>query len=129
MILVGKPYRDYPAWRLESCFSINFLKPQKKSFLLENSSSSVAARQEIKKSADENLQIILKSTGNPDDLILHRIEDDTNTFAVVIYLETLADSNLLGQHVIEPMNKFIREEYRGDHSKSAEINPVSRQTC
>ena len=70
--------------------------------------SSVDGRQEIKKSVDENLQIILKATGDPDDLILHRIEDNHKTLAVVMYLETLVDSNLLGQHVIEPMNKFIR---------------------
>ena len=69
----------------------------------------MAGRQEIKTSADENLQVILKSTGNPDDLVLHRIEEHTGTFAVVIYLETLVDGHLLGQHVIEPMNKHIRE--------------------
>jgi spore germination protein KA len=91
-----------------SLFFDKFLKASKKVLPLEKSSSSVVERQEIKKSADENLQIILKSTGSPDDLILHRIEDDANTFAVVIYLETLVDSNLLGQHVIKPMNKFIR---------------------
>lgn len=34
--------------------------------------------------------------------------DGTETNAVAVYLETLVDSNLLGQHVIEPVNKFIR---------------------
>ena len=68
----------------------------------------MAGSQEIKKSADENLQIILKSIGNPDDLYSHRIGDGSKTFALVVYLETLVDSNLLGQHVIEPVNKFIR---------------------
>ena len=87
----------------------NFLKPQKKSFPWKIP-VPLWRPQEIKPSADENLQIILKATDNPDDLIFHRIKDETQTFAVVIYLETLVDSNLLGQHVIEPVNKFLRRK-------------------
>ena len=89
-------------------FFDKFLKASKKVLPTEKFSSSVVERQEIRKSADENLEIILKSTGNPDDLILHRIEDGAQTLAVTMYLETLVDSNLLGQHVLKPMNKLIR---------------------
>lgn len=84
-------------------------KKSKKAPPFKNIRSSVVGSQEIKKNADENLRIIQQAIGNPDDLVIHRIGDGSKNFAVVIYLETLADSNLLGQHVIEPVNKFIGE--------------------
>ena len=87
----------------------------------------MAPHQEIKQSADENLEIILKSTGEPDDLISHRIEDTTETYAVVVYLETLVDSNLLGRHVIEPINKFIQVNNGANRPESIEVDPIGRQ--
>lgn len=89
-------------------FFDKFLKASKKVFSVEKKSSSTLGHREIKKSLDENLEDILKSTGNPGDLFIHRIEDGVKTFAVAMYFETLVDSNLLGQHVVEPLNKFIQ---------------------
>lgn len=91
-------------------FFDKFLKASKKVLSIEKKSSSTVGHREIKKSLDENLEDILNSIGNPDDLFIHRIEDGVNTFAVAMYFETLVDSNLLGQHVIEPLNKFIQEK-------------------
>jgi spore germination protein KA len=89
-------------------FLDKILKASPKTLPDENSSSRVAPRLDIKKSAEKNLQIILKSTGHPADLIIHRIENNSHPLAIIIYLETLVDTNLLGQHVIKPLNKFIR---------------------
>jgi len=88
-------------------FFDKFLKASKKVFSFEKKHSSTIEHKEIKKSLDDNLNEILKSTGNPDDLFIHRIEDGIKTFVVVMYFENLVDSNLLGQYVIEPANKFI----------------------
>ena len=88
---------------------------------MKNQISSVIGNQEIRKSADENLQIILQSIGNPDDIYSHRIGNGGKTFAIVLYFETLVDSNMLGQHVIKPMNKFMRgntEEVTQDQLRS-----------
>ena len=89
-------------------FFAKFFKSAQKVPPFEKTRSDVTSHGEIKKNVAENLQIILKATGNPDDLIIHRIEEHTGIFAVVIYFETLVDSNLLGQHVLKPINKFIR---------------------
>ena len=67
----------------------------------------------LRKARMRTCKSYLKSTGNPDDLFYIGLKTALNTFAVVVYLETLVDSNLLGQHVIEPMNKFIRRRTPG----------------
>jgi len=89
-------------------FFDKFLKASKKVFTYEKKSSSTVIHKVTNECLEENLEDILKSTGNPGDLFIHRIEDGVKTFAVAMYFETLADSNLLGQHVIEPLNKFIQ---------------------
>lgn len=91
-------------------FFDKFFKSSKNVRSFEKTSSSVVAYQEMKINPEENLQLIIKSIGNPDDLFIHRIEDGKQKLATVIYLETLVDSNLLGQQVIEPMNKFIQNQ-------------------
>jgi spore germination protein KA len=89
-------------------FFNKFFKAPKKVLPIDRSSSRVVESREIKNSVDENLQIIGKAIGNPDDLVIHRIEENGDLFAAVIYFESLVDSNLLGQHVIKPINKLIR---------------------
>jgi spore germination protein KA len=74
----------------------------------KNSSSTVVKHKAVKEKIDENLKEIIKSIGEPHDLFIHRFEDGKKTAAVVIYFETLIDSNLLGQHVIEPINRFVQ---------------------
>lgn len=89
-------------------FFDKFLKSSKKVLPIEKKSASTVPHKEIKKSLDENIQDILKSIGNPDDLFIHRIEDSDKTYAAVMYFETMVDSSLLGQQVIEPVKKFIQ---------------------
>lgn len=89
-------------------FFDKFLKASKKVFAYEKKSSSTVRHKEMKRSLEENLDDILKSVGNPDDIFIHRIEDGVKTFAVAMYFESLVDSNLLGQQVIEPINRFIQ---------------------
>ncbi|MBU7005163.1 spore germination protein [Phosphitispora fastidiosa] len=89
-------------------FFDKFLKASKKVVASEKKSSSTVRYREINKSLEENLENILKSTGSPDDLFIHRVEDGVKIFAVAVYFDTLVDSNLLGQHIIEPLNKFIQ---------------------
>lgn len=91
-------------------FFDKFLKASKKVFSIEQKRSSVVSTKEIKKSPDENLQEILSSLGNPGDLVVKRIEDNNKTYAIVIHFETLVDSNLLEQKVIEPINRCIYEK-------------------
>lgn len=55
------------------------------------------------------MQYILHSAGSAGDLVIHRVEQNEKTGAAVIYLETLVDGNLLGQHAIEPINNCIQE--------------------
>lgn len=82
--------------------------------------SSVIDHRDIKGSLDDIIQVILESAGNPGDLIISPIKAIEKTAAVIIYLETLVDGNLLGQHVIEPVKKFVRE-------KTGTINPEQMQ--
>ena len=91
-------------------FFDKFLKSPKKKPIPIKIGSSVLKHGEIKGSIDDIIQVILQSTGSPGDLVIRRFEDNGDTAAAVIYLETLVDGNLLGQHVIEPINKFIQEK-------------------
>lgn len=89
-------------------FGDRFLKNLKKPVSVR-STTAVLRHQDIKGSIDEIIDLIIKSTGNPGDLILHRFNSEgKNTTACVIYLETLVDGNYLGQHVIEPLNQYIQ---------------------
>ena len=89
-------------------FFDKFLKASKRFVPSGKKSPSTVKHKAIKGKLDENVEDILKSTGNPDDLIIQRIESGAKTAAVVIYFETLTDSNLLSQHMIEPLNQFVQ---------------------
>lgn len=90
-------------------FFDKFLKSPKKPRPVKKHSSVINNDQKIKGSIDEIIQIIIQSTGSPGDLVIHRTESNEKTAAAILYLETLVDGNLLGQHVIEPINKSSRE--------------------
>ncbi len=89
-------------------FFDRFLKSSKRPVHFAEKSSSTVKHKTVKERLEANLKNILKSIGDPDDLFVHRIEDGAKTAAVVIYFETLIDSNLLGQHVIEPINQLVQ---------------------
>lgn len=90
-------------------FFDKFLKSPKKPVSMTKD-STVISHQIIKGCIEENIRAILKTTGNPGDLIIHRIESNENTNAAVVYIETLVDGKLLGNHVIEPISKFIQSK-------------------
>jgi len=90
-------------------FFDKFLKSPKKPISMKKD-SSVINHQEFKGCINNIIQVILKSTGNPGDLIVHRIESIKNTDTAIVYIETLVDRNLLGNHVIEPISKFIQSK-------------------
>ena len=83
-----------------------FLKASRRRIPVRQKSSSTVQKA-VQEKLDENIKDILKSIGDPDDLFMQRIEDGAKTAAAVIYFETLVDSNLLGQHVIEPINQLV----------------------
>lgn len=87
-----------------------FLKSSKKVLAYEKMRSSTTRHQEVKKSLEENVEDIRESVGRPDDLFIHRIEDGIKTFAVIMYFEALVNNNLLGQQVVDPLNKFIQSK-------------------
>src|SRR5690554_437403 len=58
---------------------------------------------------DENLKDIKKALGDPADLFWRRLDDGEKTAAVILYFETLVDSDLLGRQVIEPLNQRLGE--------------------
>ncbi|ATW26510.1 spore germination protein [Candidatus Formimonas warabiya] len=89
-------------------FFDRFIKNKKRP-VLAKTASSVGHTEGIKGNAEEIAQYILQCTGTPGDLVIHRIKADEKTVGAIIYLETLVDGNVLGQHVIEPINKFIRK--------------------
>lgn len=84
-----------------------FLSGSKRYIPGRKKTSSTATHKTVTESLETNVTDILESTGNPDDLVIKWIEDGSIT-AVVIYFETLTDSNLLGQHVIEPLNQLVQ---------------------
>jgi len=90
-------------------FFDKYLKSPKNNTRIEKKVSSVVKHQEMDINIEKTVQDILESAGNPGDLINHGIENNDTLTAAVIYLETLVDGNLVGQHVIEPINKFVRE--------------------
>jgi hypothetical protein len=62
---------------------------------------------EFTESLEENLKDLKKALGDPADLVWRRLEDGKETAAVVLYFETLVDSDLLGRQVIEPLNRRL----------------------
>ncbi|HHU82587.1 MAG TPA: spore germination protein [Firmicutes bacterium] len=64
---------------------------------------------EFTESLEENLKDLKKALGDPADLVWRRLEDGKETAAVVLYFETLVDSDLLGRQVIEPLNRRLQE--------------------
>jgi hypothetical protein len=69
---------------------------------------TVIKHQDVSGEIDNNLKKVVDSTGNPADLVIHRIEKGTRVFAAIVYLESLVDGSLLGSHVVEPINNFVR---------------------
>lgn len=84
----------------------------------KNKGSSTVSDEPVSNDLEENLTTILKSIGYPDDLILHRLEEKTRT--VIAYLETLVDGDLLGRHVIEPLQRFFQKDADSLSGKSLE---------
>src|SRR5690554_4504691 len=95
-------------------FFNQFLKAQNRYAPEGRKSSSTVKHRVITENPDENLEDILKSLGNPDDLFIYRIgqgqEQGDETAAVVLYFESMIDGNLLGQHVIEPVNRLVQSK-------------------
>ena len=116
-------------------FFNTIFKPSKKNHPVDPI-TSVDGSLEVNKNLDKNLPIILQATGEPDDLFIHRIGDNHKTLAAVMYLETLVESNLLGQQVIGPVNIAVQsntEELTEDQlklilsaSKLVEINDLNQ---
>lgn len=89
-------------------FFDKYFKAAKKVLPLEKVHPTVVEHQVISKTVEDNLNQLIKSIGNPSDLVIHRINSGNKLIAGVVYLESLADGTLLGSHIIEPMNNFIR---------------------
>ncbi|MDW7683816.1 MAG: spore germination protein [Bacillota bacterium] len=88
-------------------FFDRFLKASKRYVPGRKRKSSTVKQKKVNANLNTNLEDILESTGDPDDLVIQRIKKGSLT-AVVIYLETLVDSNLLSEHVIKPLNQLIQ---------------------
>jgi spore germination protein KA len=58
---------------------------------------------------DENLKNLKEALGDPGDLFWRYLEDGEKTVAVLLYFETLVDSDLLGRQVMEPLNRRLQE--------------------
>lgn len=83
-------------------------KSSKKVLPLPKVKSSVLKHRNVSREIDHNLQKVVESIGDPADLVIHRINNSTQLFAAVVYLESLVDGNLLGSHIVEPINAFVR---------------------
>lgn len=70
---------------------------------LQKKHSTTSEHKEPANDPNENLKDIKKALGNPADLFWRRLEDGEKTAAVILYFETLVDSDLLGRQVIEPL--------------------------
>lgn len=90
-------------------FGDKFLKATKTIPGAKKTGTSVVNHEKITLNLDQNLDSIRQSMGNPDDLLFYRFGDGLISSIVVMYLETLTDSNLLGPQVIGPLNKAIQE--------------------
>ena len=87
-------------------FFNNFPKSSKNSLPNENSHKHTTKTQPLMDNLERNIQFIKDYTGNPDDLFIHQLGIDTQPPSAIIYLETLVDSNQLGQQIIDPINNF-----------------------
>jgi len=76
---------------------------------LQKKHSTTSEHKEPANDPNENLKDIKKALGNPADLFWRRLEDGEKTAAVILYFETLVDSDLLGRQVIEPLNQRLGE--------------------
>jgi hypothetical protein len=70
---------------------------------------------------EDVLENIITYSGNPSDLIIHRFTGGDNLLMAIIYLESLADSSLIGFQIIEPVNKYIREQSKPLKSDTVEL--------
>ncbi|TGE35675.1 spore germination protein [Desulfosporosinus fructosivorans] len=72
--------------------------------------SMISDHKPITGTIEDILASVTKYAGSPSDLIIHRFTTGSGLVMAAVYLESLADSSLLGSQVIEPINKFIREK-------------------
>lgn len=89
-----------------------FKKKVKKSQEVQpvKSTSLISEHKPIIGTIEDVLDNIILYSGNPSDLIIHRFTNGDNLIMALIYLDSLADSSLIGFQIIEPVNKYIREE-------------------
>lgn len=76
---------------------------------LQKKYSTAFEHKEPANDPDENLKDIKKALGDPADLFWRRLEVGEKTAAVILYFETMVDSDLLGRQVIEPLNRRLGE--------------------
>lgn len=79
-----------------------------------------AAHREIAADIADNLQWLSKAINSPDDLVVHSFAMD-GPVAALVYLDSLADGNLLGSHVSRPINQFLRENGGGLDPQNAAL--------
>jgi len=57
-----------------------------------------------------NLSRLTSITGEPSDLVIHYLTESDKPDGAIIFLKSLVDEPLLGLHVAEPLNSYLRRE-------------------
>jgi hypothetical protein len=90
-------------------------KPPKKVFSFERPRYNPVQHRKITSSVEKNVQTIAESIGSPADLVIHNFTRGSELYGVLIYLDSLTDSNMLSEHVIKPIKNL--QAYTGLQQK------------
>lgn len=102
-------------------FLKKYFQAAKKVLPIEKTTQTVTEHKKIDENIENNLHQLVQSIGNPSDLVTHRISSKDKIMVGIAYLESLSDGVLLGSHVIEPINNFVRGDYRFININTAKL--------